>query len=211
MNLNWLGAGAAVLAAALLASCRTIEPTIGGPQLETRIVDLNLARLPYEEATLMIKGSAFDVTLSKMEGKDGKWELLAKAEGQVIEDESFVSSDKGLLYAGSRMESFEPPIPLFVDPVKHPDERTWNGVLKVGSQKLKASGVIKSSDESLNIPGGPFKAIRVDVELEFETTGTKRAQRSLSFWASEGRGLVKREFSDSSTRTPRATSANPMP
>jgi hypothetical protein len=74
--------------------------------------------------------------------------------------------------------------------------------VKYGEAEADATSDITAKRETVNLAGGQFETILIDVKLSYTAGGTKPTQRALKFWFSPGKGLVKRELGMSSTREP---------
>lgn len=204
MRLNW--PVLLVVSASLLlvgASCGTSgTDKPDQPPSQSVVIDTaELSRLPYEKGEIVILGTPVPVTV-KVESKEDGFSIISLVEGSPYEEEHYTISGRALRFAGTDAESFTPPIPLTAQPFEVPGSWTWTGKMKFAGKVFEASADAKSSRETLNLPGGPFDCVRIDLDLLMKDPSGSMAKRKLNFWLTEEDGIVKREFASSSTRQP---------
>ncbi len=184
------------------ASCGTSSGKKDNPPAQS--VTLNPATLkkaPYEKGEIVILGTPVPVLVEAKTTSNG-FNIISKVEGSPYEEEMYLADDTSLRFAGTDVESFTPAIPLIAQPFEVPGEWTWAGTMKFAGKEFKASADLKSSKETLNLPGGPYDSFRIDAELSMQDPGGSIGKRKLSFWLTEQEGIIKREFAQSSTRLP---------
>lgn len=177
--------------------------------------DLKPEVLPPKEANLVLASYIIPVEL---EGKavNGKLVLtwLADKDSRsgppvVAEAETYFFSDQGFSLAEAPGERFDPPIRLVKYPLSLGDTWDWSGKLQTGATAAKATAKVTASEAVLNIPYGNFSALLVTADIHVEQ-GTEGAKRTFKFWFQPGKGLIKREFGQSSSREPRVEHAKPV-
>lgn len=94
---------------------------------------------------------------------------------------------------GSLGDFFEPPIPLLKFPMTVGDQWTWTGE-NLSGDLHKASAKITTSEQPTTV--------RVQVELALDSGTGVPAKRTMTFVFAPGRGVVRREIGESSTRIP---------
>jgi hypothetical protein len=122
--------------------------------------------------------------------------------GSAIDEEIYSYDDTSFRYVGSRLEEFDPGIPLFKFPFTVGDKWEWSGVYRTGGIERKSTATIATVAERLATVGGEFSTVRVNVELSLESGAQEKAERKLTFWCAPKRGIVRREFQFGTTREP---------
>lgn len=204
-------AAACVAACLLLAGCPAPKTSNGSAPApnpaEPRtwpIADLGLDKPAPAEMDLMLRGTKYEVESSQT-AKEGGIEIAILVRGEELEREKYELDSTGFRYLGSASETFRPAIPLVRGNLTAPDQWDWAGQLDFAGQKLPAKATVTSVSDTLNLPGGPFDSIKVQVALEVRENSDQPAMRTLTFWIAKGQGIVKRDFNDSSTRQPRGS------
>lgn len=160
------------------------------------------AALPYERAALVLAGTVVPVDVQRVEERPGDVAFRLVAHGQLVEEERYRLETHSFSIVSAAGESYKPPIPLLANPIEAKKPWVWQGSLTSGVEHRNARADLVAIDERLNLPGGPYDSIRVDVELSIEGVGPQPAKRKLAFWFAPGKGIVKRDFGSSSTRAP---------
>ena len=190
------------MTALLGASCGTTASKPDGPPAQS--VTLNpasMSKAPYEKGEIVILGTPVPVMVEAKQTSGG-FTIISKVEGSPYEEEKYLADAASLRFAGTDVESFTPPIPLIAQPFEVPGEWTWAGTMKFAGKEFKASADLKSTKETLNLPGGPYDAFKIEADLSMQDPGGSIGKRKLSFWMTEQEGIIKREFAQSSTRQP---------
>lgn len=179
------------------------------PGGEVRLATLEPGKSIGDQAQLILGGISIPVDVkSQTEGGTVKWSF--ERHGQVIEVEEYESTPGSFRLVSASGEVYDPPMELLRDRVKIGEEWRWNGTAHSqlpGSPaastgtKTPAEATIQMVNDTVNIPGGPFNARRVEVHLRIKDGSPRPLSRKLQFWFVEGRGMLKREFAMSSTRT----------
>lgn len=203
--MNWNSTLAAFLTATIVVGC---AQTAG----QGDITSLNVDSLPYKKGAIVMAGSSIGVDLAlKRDGEDILF--VPSTHGTVLdmEIERYRKTPQGVLLVIAGGESYVPPIPLLKPGFSIGQIWNWDGEVLLArsgtvdpaqSTKQKASATISLGQEQLNIPTGPFDALKINVELLIHDGTKPPAKRALVFWIDPKRGVVKREFAYSSTRIP---------
>ncbi len=171
-----------------------------GHQQFSKIGDMQPFVEPYSHAYILTGSPvATEVKTSKSQGH---LRLDFMLHGSALDEEIYVYDDAFFRYTGSRLEEFDPGIPLLKFPFSVGDKWTWKGEYRTGGTVRKASAEIKTSPEKLATVGGEFSTVRTDVILSMESGSQTMATRKLTFWFAPKRGIVRREFQDGTTREP---------
>lgn len=195
----------AALAGVLVGCFWNQRPTVAAPVQDTftSAKQMGLDRLPGQEANLILAGTEVPVELREVK-KEGQMVVVLEAHGQIIEEERYVSDGDGFRFAGLSGETFDPPITLARFPMEVGKEWEWAGDACLGPICKPATGKVTSTEETLNLPGGVYRTVRIEVELVVDTGGKEKAARTLRFWVAPEHGIVRREFGFGSTREPRS-------
>lgn len=153
-------------------------------------------------ATLTLAGTAVPVTLNA-EQSGNQFSLALFADGKEADREVYQISPAGVNLVAISGDRFLPPLPLVQTPGALGEKLEWQGrVASVGAtDPAKATSL--AMREELNVSGGPFSSVRVDVALRIEPEGGTPRERDLVFWIVENKGIVKRQITGISTREPR--------
>lgn len=156
---------------------------------------------PYERANLVLSGTVVPVQVVTQKRK-GSTKFSLSAHGVVLEEEAYEEDDGGFRLVGAGGERFDPPITLIPQPHRAGEESKWVGHIVIGLLEIDAKATTSTARETLNAPGGPYDALRVDLRLFLDGGEPQPVTRDLRFWFAKGKGLVKREFGSGSTREP---------
>lgn len=165
----------------------------------------DLKKAPYDKGEIVLLGTPVPVSVEFILTANG-FRLVSMVEGRPYEEENYLADATSLRFTGTDVEAFSPAIPLVAQPFEVPGDWTWAGTMKFAGKTFKASADLKSSKETLNLPGGPYESVRVDVDLSMQDPGGSIGKRKLSFWLTDEDGIIKREFAQSSTRQPSGSS-----
>ena len=123
-------------------------------------------------------------TIAKIETIDKM--PLALLEGymkdKLIATEHLLQTEEGIYRYRNNGQVVTPPLMLMKYPVKYGAK--WGGDLVVG--KEKATYVAEANEETVEVPAGKFKTVRVDIKLD---QGGQAAK--VSYWFSQNVGFVK--------------------
>lgn len=213
MTLKLLAAGVAALitGVAVFLGCdkgkqlHAAEPSIDVARFASA-ADLGPETLPYEQGSLILAGTSVKVKLvEKREPNRVAFQIIAQDE--MVEEEVYEYDQTGFRFAASNFpgsgEMFEPAIPLVRYPLDTGDSWEWKGNMSYAKRPYPASATITSASERLNLAGGQFNTVRIDVMLKVETGGGQVSDKKLIFWIQPKQGVVKRQFGGTSTREPR--------
>jgi len=170
--------------------------------------DLKPGELPPKEATVILTGAQIPVVLdAKRSGEKIvlRWITdAAKESGDPVEVETevYLSGDEGFSIARAPHETYDPPIRLIRYPLEVGDTWEWSGTIQSGVNVYPASATISTSSDALNLASGKFPALLVTAEVK-TSAGAVATKRNLKFWFQPEKGLIRREFWQSSTREPR--------
>ena len=163
---------------------------------------LDPSALPYTQARIILAGTEVPAEMSReVKGADVYFKIVSK--NAVLEEEHYENDKNGFRFASLTGETFNPPIPLIRYPFKVGESWEWTGTAGLGPNIKKATAVLKSAGDTLNLATGVYDCVRVTADLVVSTGGPGKSTRPLKFWFEPGKGIVKREFAYSSTREPR--------
>lgn len=129
-------------------------------------------------------------------------------EGELFEEEQYRTTPNEFQLVNAAGETYAPPIPLLRYPMNVGDAWKWSGQMITGPVGRGAKATIRTQDDKVDM-GAPTDALRVEVDLSIESGATEPAMRRLTFWFVNGKGLVKRQFGDSTSRLPDTTVPTP--
>lgn len=179
----------------------TPGPTPNAQGKQVSLESLTPTALPYQDAQITMKGLVMKGVLERKEA--GSLTTIAvKVGGQVLEEELYRTDGGSLAFAGSSIESFDPPLLLAKDTLTVPGSHSWKGSMTMAGKKFPAEAEVQAETESLNVAGGPYESVRVTASLTIDADAPKKVERKLVFWLAPGKGIVKRAFDDSSERVP---------
>lgn len=190
-----------------VAGCEPPPPTV--PPFEGRTIrdreSFKPGASPYEAGELILaERTSIPIAFERTE--DAERELVTfecVAHGEVVDQEVYQDRDESFSLVSKTGESFDPPLPLIVYPVRVGETKPfeWKGKVLEGEVPSNAHAMVTVSDESSNLPAPFSETIRVNVVLSLHGAGDP-TKRELAFWFVEGRGLVKRSFGALDTRQP---------
>lgn len=158
-------------------------------------------RLPYERANLILSGTAFPVDVVRFRTPDGvRFEL--RVNDRLIESEAYSFDRAGFRLSEAAGATYVPPIPLLRFPLRLNESWTWGGEVREGESNVRAAANVRTTPETLNVPGGPYESTAVTVDVRIRPGEPYENRRKLRFWIVPKAGVVKREFGSSSTREP---------
>lgn len=166
-----------------------------------RLADWMPGGAPYKRANLILSGTVVPVQVA-MQKKAGTTKFSLSAHGVVLEEEAYQEDEGGFRLVGAGGERYDPPITLIPQPHRAGEQSKWVGQIVIGLLAIDAKATMSSARETLNAPGGPYDALRVDVRLYLDGGEPQPVTRDLRFWFAKGKGIVKREFGSGSTREP---------
>ncbi len=108
--------------------------------------------------------------------------LEAAIKDKVVANEHLRQTEEGIFRHRNNGQDIDPSICLLKYPVKAGAK--WQGEFKVGNDDGKYS--CESSEESIEVPAGKFKAIRVNIRLE-----SKGQNVNTAYWFVKDIGFVK--------------------
>lgn len=180
------------------ASCSRSDPDQG--EVVTTPEKLQPGALGANKATLVIGDLSIKVDLvRKVEGQDIEIHLIA--EGEPFEVERYRQTNDGFYLVGRQLgdvkaggEYFDPPIPLLKFPMRDGATWTWEGSNVSGDIPRKATATIK--------PEYKPDMVKVVVKLSVDSGAATPATTDLVLWFAPGKGIVRREFGQYSSRIP---------
>jgi hypothetical protein len=179
-----------------------------GPKVQNA-AELGGDQLPYTKGNLILGGTSVLVSLErKVDGPNIVFNLLAH--GEQVEQEFYEQTDSTFGFRGGNSETYEPPISLCRFPMNIGDKWKWGGKITTAGTSKEATAEIISSQDKLNLPGGPFDTYKIEVLLKIEAGGPKPAERKLAFWFQPKKGIIKRELGALSTRQPASGAPEPI-
>lgn len=172
------------------------------------IDDLDPADVPPERAVLQLAGgtvSKIPVTI-RAERQGDLYMLHLIAHDEILESEVYsVTSDEFRLVEAAG-EKYSPALPLLKFPARIGEAAPWRGDITIGGRSHPAWAEVRSQKDKIDLGGFSDDALQVQVVLTIESGGTRPTTRLLVFWFAKGKGLVKREFGQASTRSPASES-----
>ncbi len=203
---------AAIVAAGILTSgCEkeTVHSVTLTPVVEVRSIgDFKPDALPYTDAQIIIYGTNIDARL-EADRSEGTLELAILTDDQVVERENYKFSEGSFKFAGTMDDTYDPPVPLVKFPMEVGDTWSWGGTIKSAGIEREATAKIASSNEVLNISGGPYETVLVTVNIWIDADQEEKAERSMKFWFVPGKGIIQRDYEHSMTRTSKPTESMP--
>lgn len=157
---------------------------------------------PSQRAIVRLSGSPFEVDLATRKDKN-RFQIMLSKDGVEFDREEYVDAYNGFKLAEAAGETYSPPIDLLRYPTKLGDSWDWSGEIRLVDDARKANAHIETMEETQYIGEVPVKAVKVRVELKFETAPEVHAERTLTFWFAPKRGLFKRQYDTVSVREPR--------
>lgn len=200
---------AATLASALaLGGCRFAAPDPAAPVADRLYLrDHGSVRpdaLPGPAAELLLAGTPVEVKVRHERSAGDELIVRLESHGEAVERERYRSDRRGFALREAGGEAYDPPLPLLRFPMEAPDEWTWKGRIGAeGAPRRSADAQVAARPETANVPGGPYPAVRVDVDLRIDGDGGPDVARRLTWWIAPGAGIVRREFGTGSSRTVR--------
>jgi len=158
-------------------------------------------RVASADGELILAGSAVEVTIKPVRRGD-ELEITLLAHDRALERERYRTNAHGFALMEAAGERYDPALPLLRFPMQVPERWDWSGTVVTGGRRQSAKARVATELETLNIPGGPYRTVRIDVTLTV-TSGTTPVERALRWWIAPGQGIVRREFGTGSARGPR--------
>lgn len=193
------------------ARCQPNQPTApattgGGTMQVFDRKQLKVDSVPYEQGVLIMGGTPYAINMVKGKPEmpdEVRFLINERKVGTTIEEERYVVTDRILQFAGSRLESFEPPLTLSAFPLRVGSSETWSGTINWQQIKLPATATITVSADPLNLQSGKVDdAVLILVKLQIVEPGGNTADREFKFWVAPDRGILRRDFSAVSSREP---------
>lgn len=181
-----------------LASCNH-KPTTGAriPSRE----EMKPGELYADRATLLYGGTEVAVTVTR-QASGSQVKFILTAHGQVFETETYEDNDGSFAFVGID-DQFEPPLPLLKFPMRIGDKWEWKGTLKSATVSHPATATVTTARDNLFLAGqGDLETLRSDVRLFLDSGTPTPAERKLTFWFVQGRGIVRREIGTATIRQP---------
>lgn len=163
---------------------------------------------PPKEANLILSGTEIPVTLREKREGDSIIYTWMVDDGQEsgepveVESEKYFFNGKIFSFSATAHEKYNPAINLIRYPLTVGQKWDWTGEVITGKVRNKATAVITTQEDALNLPGGKVSTLMVKVELNY-TEIAAPGTRELKFWFQPGAGLIRRDLWASSTRGPR--------
>lgn len=198
-----LGPAAWLVMACLGLGCRSGGTASSGESFAT-IGDLKPTAPIPTQANLKIGQIDMPVEIRQQQsGSTMTLELLAH--GQVLETETYRVQESSFDLVSAAGEKYSEPLSLLKFPFRVGDSWNWVGTMSAGEAPHKATAAITTTSETVLMPtAGATPAILVVVDLSISGGGPTPAKRKMRFWFSEGKGLIRRQFGDASSREPAA-------
>lgn len=201
----------ALLAAIIVfASCN--KPSGGSSGLGPKVLSIRAISAttpPGKSAVLVLSGARIPVEIEgRTSGRFLTLNLLAH--GEVVEIERYSSDQNTFSLFEAVGERYVPQIDLIRTPMSIGESWKWNGELESGNVSHRAEATISTSQEQLNVVGMSDEALKVRVDLLIDSGEARPAARTLTFWFVPGKGMLMREFGQSSTRAPVSEASGPQ-
>jgi len=155
---------------------------------------------------LTLDGYKVPVQVKTVQEKSG-FTINLYSHDELFDYEKYVVGDNSFSLAEGALEVYSPPIPLLTFPFhfKEPSEpsREWNGTLSTELQPHSAHASIDVTKDDVVWNGSTTQSFHVTVVIFLEDSDpASQAKRTLEFWFSPGKGLLKRNFDNASVREP---------
>lgn len=109
--------------------------------------------------------------------------LEASVDGRVVASEHLRQTDKGIFRYRNNRQEITPPVCLLKYPAKAGAK--WSGDIAVGEDKGKYFA--ETTEETVEVKAGKYKAMRVDLTVESPKTGTVKT----TYWWVPDLGFVR--------------------
>lgn len=184
--------------AAIAAGCAPSSNPIAGTDW---IAEFAPTSKPPIDGTLQLPGANIPVAVEST--RQGEFfTIQVTAYGEVLETERYRLHDGQFALTEALGETYSPEAPLLGKGTNSDTVWKWSGKIRSGGIDRKAAGEIFGKEIALELVGykGPGRLVTMDLEIE---SGERvLAERRLSFFFAKGKGLLKREFGQASTRMP---------
>jgi hypothetical protein len=191
-------------AAAYLTSCTAQKPsalvTKGSGAYIGSQSDLKPDGDPGPKAKMVMSGMIIPVDV-KTKASPQEFDIDLWYQGELFEEEQYHVTPDEFQLVNSASETYSPPIPLLRFPMNVGDVWKWSGQMITGPVGRGAKATIRTQDDKVDM-GAATDALMVEVDLSIESGASEPAMRRLTFWFVKGKGLVKRQFGDSTSRLP---------
>jgi len=161
---------------------------------------LNPDALYSPKAELIYTGWNLPVEMTR-KLEPGKVRFEFSTLGTVVDSETelYETNEQVFGLMEMNMEAYSPPIPLLKFPMNVGETWQWKGVQESGGRQHKAWADIKS--KIVKMPEiGIEEAVQVTVSLFVESNAGRPSERSIEFWFTKGRGIVKRTYGEAIAR-----------
>lgn len=179
----------------------TPPPSSTGPAIQED--ELKPSALVSAKATLTYANLDIPVEMKVKKGvSEIEVELIAHEE--VMETEIYTFDMESFKLKEAAAESYNPPLPLLTFPLNLGETKTWSGTILSGDSPHKGDATISAKEDAVDMPDGTQQpAIKVTVELRYDSGTPVPAKRTLEFWFAKGQGPIKRDFGEGASRAPR--------
>ena len=134
------------------------------------------------------------VTKVTQQGTSSDATVEYKIDDKVIQTEVYRSDDKGISRVSSGAGILNPPFPVVQYPMAADKKWKWTGTVNAGGKEFHGDSEISTSGpETLKLPAGEFKAIRVHSELTLTLEDGKKVAFPNDYWFAPGVGLVQQK------------------
>lgn len=169
--------------------------------------DLKPDGVPGTKAQMVMSGMIIPVDL-KTKSVGQEFDIDLWYQNELFEEEQYKVTPDGFQLVNAAGETYSPPIPLVKFPMNVGDVWKWSGQMITGPVGRGAKALIRTQDDKVDL-GSPTDALMVQVDLSIESGASEPAMRHLTFWFVKDKGLVKRQFGDSTSRLPANGSDQP--
>ncbi len=157
------------------------------------------AAIAGKKATLRLLGTDLETDVEPVKSETDLT-LRFLHHGEVLEEEAYSITPAQFLLSKAAGETYTPAIPLLKFPMHLGDGWEWTGTTSTGAVQQPARASVSSAEENIAFGETFQSALRVDVVLKIGPEPRPHAERKLSFWFLEGKGVVKRDFGSVSSR-----------
>ena len=137
------------------------------------------------------------VTKITQNGNNSDATLDYKVDDQVVQTEVYRFDSKGISRVSSGpngMNKLTPPYQIVKYPMEADKKWAWKGKIAVKAEEYQATSEVSTSGpETLKLPSGVFKAIRVHAELTIMSSDGGKTLIPNDYWFAPGVGLVQQK------------------
>lgn len=182
--------------AAIGCGCGHSASNVEAPTLFGRS-ELRADADPPRKARLVLAGTPIPIEVHA-EHDGTKLTLSLKKNGELFEEEAYLSLNDSFQFLEGGGESYDPPIPLITYPGREGQKSSWDGDV----EGIKANAEIIAKRIRYYFESSPRDALEVRVNLTIVESPEKSSSRELMFIIVPEKGVIQRSFGTASVREP---------